>query len=64
MGIDDDTARLIPLCYHQSKQRVGEVGEALAKEQGIRFLNIYSCNEADWEAFSSFPDDHPLNSPD
>jgi hypothetical protein len=60
-AVTSDEEGLMPLCWHTEKQRVGEVGEALAKQDGLVFWGIFGCNHADYQARTCFPDDHPLN---
>ena len=60
-AVASDGEGLITLCWHTSKQRAGEVGEALAKQDGLAFWGIFGCNHADYQAITCFPDDHPLN---
>ena len=52
---------LMPLCWHTSKQRAGEVGEALTKQDGLAFWGMFRCNHADYQAITCFPDNHQLN---
>ncbi|MEH2287157.1 hypothetical protein [Nostoc sp.] len=60
-AVTDDQEGLMPLCWHTSKQRAGEVGQALAKQDELAFWGIFGCNHADYLAESTFPNDHPLN---
>lgn len=56
-----DGDEVMPLCWHAEKQRAGEVGEALAKQEELAFWGIFACNHADYQAINYFPDNHPLN---
>ncbi|MDZ8070891.1 MAG: hypothetical protein RMY64_35635 [Nostoc sp. DedQUE08] len=53
--------QLIALCWHTDKSRAGDVGTALAQQNGLAFFGVTSCENADFEADSTFPDDHWLN---
>ncbi len=59
--VSRDKEGLMPLCWHSEKQRAGEVGEELAKQDGLTFYGVFGCNHADYLATTSFPDDHRLN---
>ncbi|MBN3926106.1 hypothetical protein [Nostoc sp. NMS4] len=59
--VTEDGEGLMPVCWHSEKQRAGEVGEALAKLDGLNFWGVFGCNHADYLAISTFPDDHRLN---
>ena len=60
-AVTSDQEGLMPLCWHTSKQRASEVGEALAKQDGLAFWGAFGCNHADYQAITCFPDDHSLN---
>ncbi len=57
----DQHDNLLLLCWHTNKQRAGDVAQALAKQIGVNFVGVINCNDADYEASSSFPDEHFLN---
>ncbi|MBW4425316.1 MAG: hypothetical protein KME50_12920 [Nostoc desertorum CM1-VF14] len=59
----DQHDNILPLCWHTKKQRAGDVAQQLAKQIGANFVGVIHCNEADYEAQASFPDDHFLNLP-
>lgn len=56
-----DNNALVPVCWHTDKTRAGDVGTPLTQQNGLAFFGVTSCNHADFEADSSFPDDHWLN---
>ncbi|MHC5823975.1 MAG: hypothetical protein ACYT04_51105 [Nostoc sp.] len=60
-AVTSDREGLIPLCWHTEKQRAREVGEELAKQDGLRFYGVFGSNHADYLAANNFPDDHRLN---
>ncbi|MEH2312359.1 MAG: hypothetical protein V7K35_13390 [Nostoc sp.] len=60
-AVTSDGEGLMPVCWHTSKQRAGEVGEALSIQDGVSFWGVFGCNHADYQAITCFPDDHPLN---
>ncbi len=59
----DQHNNLLLLCWHTEKQRAGDVAKELAQQMGVKFLGVVNCDNADYEALSSFPDDHLLNQP-
>ncbi|MEH1849276.1 MAG: hypothetical protein V7L25_30980 [Nostoc sp.] len=61
-AVTNDEEGLMPVCWHTSKQRAGEVGEKLALQDGFKFYGVFGCDHADSLAMNSFsPDDHRLN---
>lgn len=52
---------LVVLCWCTDKSRAGDVGTALTQQNGLVFFGVMGCNNADFEADASFPDDHWLN---
>ncbi|MCC5623259.1 hypothetical protein [Nostoc sp. CHAB 5715] len=60
-AVTSDKEGLMPVCWHTSKQRAGEVGEELALGEGLKFYGVLGCNHADYLAMNSFSDDHRLN---
>lgn len=61
LALNTDTSGLVALCWHTDKSRAGDVGTTLTQQNGLRFFGVIDCNHADFEADSSFPDDHWLN---
>lgn len=61
LALSPDTNALVALCWHIDKSRAGDVGTALTQKNGLSFFGVTSCENADFEADSSFPDDHWLN---
>ncbi|MEH2270094.1 MAG: hypothetical protein V7K68_16910 [Nostoc sp.] len=61
LAISVDTNALVVLCWHTDKSRAGDVGTALTQQNGLGFFGVMGCNHADFEADSSFSDDHWLN---
>ena len=64
-GSDPDN-KLFPkcqmLCWHENRQRAGDVGKEIADRKGIDFEGVSTfVNNADYEAKSSFPVEHFLN---
>ncbi|MEH2243392.1 hypothetical protein [Nostoc sp.] len=60
-AVTSDDKGLVSVCWHTEKQRASEVGDAVAKQDGLTFFGAVGCNYADYQAITSFPDDHPLN---
>ncbi|MEH2071621.1 MAG: hypothetical protein V7K47_26285 [Nostoc sp.] len=61
LALSLDTRALVPLCWHEDKARAGDVGTAITQQNGLSYFGVIGCNHADFEADSSFPDDHWLN---
>ncbi|MDZ7953346.1 hypothetical protein [Nostoc sp. DedQUE09] len=61
LALNPDKNGLVALCWHTDKSRAGDVGTALTQQNGLAFFGVTSCENADFEADSSFPDDHWLN---
>ncbi|MDZ8190007.1 MAG: hypothetical protein RMX96_34875 [Nostoc sp. ChiSLP02] len=61
LALSPDTRALVALCWHEDQLRAGDVGTVLSQENKLSYFGVIGCNHADFEASSSFPDDHWLN---
>ncbi|MDZ8227030.1 hypothetical protein [Nostoc sp. ChiVER01] len=61
LALSPETRALVALCWHIDQGRAGDVGTALCQQNGLSYFGVTSCENADFEADSRFPDDHWLN---
>ncbi|MBN3942999.1 hypothetical protein [Nostoc sp. NMS9] len=61
LALSTDNNALVAMCWHIDKSRAGDVGTALTQQKGLAFFGVTSCENADFEADSGFPDEHWLN---
>lgn len=61
LALSPEKNAVVALCWHIDKIRASDVGTALTQHNGLAFFGVTSCENADFEADSTFPDDHWLN---